>query len=119
MRLSRFTLQRLARTLLMVLLFNVGAYASQTCAAAFVAPMDNTSSTEPCDMEDGECLADLQANDGTIRSRLTVSPHDGPPTQALIVPVVSSPSPVSHQQARAPSDRSPSPLLLRICRLLF
>ncbi|HWI15296.1 MAG TPA: hypothetical protein VNT02_13625 [Burkholderiales bacterium] len=73
--------------MLILLLFNVVAFASQACAVASSAAQDIDAPGTPCNEESEGCLADAFYNDGNLRIRLTVSPHNGPPTEPLVIPV--------------------------------
>jgi hypothetical protein len=105
----------------LVLLLNVAAFATQTCAIASSTSSTIVDSTAPypCDAGDDEgCLAEIFGNDGTLHSRPIVSAHNGPPTAVLILPVSAEQSSSFRWTAR-PLLEPPPPLRLQICRLLF
>jgi hypothetical protein len=116
--LSQNALRRLSHVLLVLLLFNVVAFASQACAAGSVSSASIDASGAPCDEEDESCLADMFENDGTLRSRLTVFPQGVPPTQPLVMPVAPEQRLSFRWQAWSRVE-PPIPLRLQVCKLLF
>ena len=107
-----------ARVLLILLLFNFVAFAAQACVVPSSVAAGIDAPGAPCDEESESCLADAFYNDGNLRSRLTVFPRSGPPTQPLVIPVTPEPTVSSRSEAWWLSD-PPTPLRLQICRLLF
>ena len=117
-RLSQRTLQRLSRVLLVLLLFNVAAFAAQACAVASTSSASVDFTAPPCDGDDEGCLAETFGNDGTLRSRPAVYAQSVPPTEPLGIPVTSE-QPRLPLRAAWPVLEPPAPLRLQICRLLF
>jgi hypothetical protein len=113
-------LHRVSRALLLLLLLNVAAFATQACAVASTpSAIADSTAPHPCDADGDEgCLAEIFYNDGTLRTRLVVSAHNGPPTAALTLPV-SAEQPSSFRWTAWPLLDPPPPLRLQICRLLF
>jgi hypothetical protein len=118
-RLARGTLDRLRRALLVFMLFNVVAFATQVCAVAATSTALTDVLVLPCDAEDDGCLAEMIENDATLRSRVAaVSADSDPPANPLIIIPVALERPLSRLREK-PALLALQPLRLQLCRLLI